>query len=75
MPIPLNLAYDERYVQFDYVARIDGNPVYAAFSSPGTLDGDNRWTLKKYTYDVNNQCTKIEIAFKANWTNRATILP
>lgn len=73
MPVfPRNLPYDEMYVQFDYVARTDGNPIYAGFSVPGASDDANVWTLKKYTYDASNQCTKIQMASKANWTNRTT---
>ena len=69
---PLNLAYDEKYVQFDYASRTDGNPIYAGYAPPGTADGDSRWTIKKFTYDVNNQCTKIEIVFKKDWTTRTS---
>lgn len=71
MAFPMNLLYDERYTQFDYSSRTDGNPIYAGYSAPGTLDTESRWTLKKFTYDANDQCTKIEIVFKKDWTNRA----
>jgi hypothetical protein len=68
----MNLLFDERYVQFDYVARTDGNPVYAGYSAQGVGDDDERWTLKKFTYDANNQCTKIQIAYKKAWSARTT---
>ena len=69
--LPLNLAYDEMYTQFDYEARVDQNPIYAGYSTPGTSDDDQRWTIKKFTYDANAQCTKIDVRFKKDWTNRA----
>lgn len=71
MGLPLNLLFDEQYVQFDYEARTDGNPIYAGFTRNGVGDGESRWTIKKFTYDVNNQCTKIDIRFKKDWTLRA----
>lgn len=72
MGFPLDLPYDEKYVQFDYEARTDGNPIYAGYSAPGVADSDLRWTIKKFTYDGNSQCTKIQIITKASWTLRAT---
>lgn len=72
MSIPLNLAYDERYVQFDYEARTDGNPIYHGMSAPGVGDDEERWTIKKYTYDANAQCTKIQVVFKKAWSLRTT---
>lgn len=69
---PLNLPFDEMYVQFDYLARTDGNPTYAGYSVPGTGDDETRWTIKKFTYDASAQCTKIEIVFKKAWSARTT---
>ena len=71
MQVPLNLPYDERYVQFAY-GSTDGNPDYAGFASSGAGDGDSVWTIKKYTYDANRQCTKIETVYKKDWTNRTS---
>lgn len=71
MALPLNLPYDEKYVQFAY-SSTDGNPDYAGFANPGSADGDSVWTIKKYTYDGSRQCTKIQIVFKKDWTNRAS---
>lgn len=73
MALPLNLPYDEKYVQFDYLARTDGNPVYAGYSVPGAADNASAWTIKKFTYDENNQCTKIEVVFKSRWDLRTSL--
>ena len=70
MSVPMNLPYDEREVRFAY-SSTDSNPDYAGFAAFGASEDGSVWTLKKYTYDANRQCTKIEIRFKKDWTNRA----
>jgi hypothetical protein len=63
--IPSNMAFRAAY------SSTDGLPDYVGYAPRGLAEGSDGWLLKKYTYDANRQCTKIEIAY-GDWTNRAT---
>jgi hypothetical protein len=66
IPLPSN-----QHTKYDYVARTDGQPVYAGFAPRGLADSNPNWMLYKYTYDGSNQVTDISIAYDS-WDNRAT---
>jgi hypothetical protein len=57
--------------KFDYVARTDGLPTYAGYVARGTATDAGVWLLFRYTYDSNNQCTDIEVAYDT-WDNRTS---
>ena len=61
-------------VRVEYNA--DGTELYVGEASPGTLDANSGWRIKKLTY-TNQQVTKVEWAsgdsqFDKIWDNRAT---
>ncbi len=48
------------------------NCIYAGSSPRGSsVDDTNVWTITKFTYDVNGNCTLEQTAFDS-WTNRGT---
>jgi len=65
--IPSNLQF-----RADYSASTDGLPDYTGYAPMGLAEGTDGWLLKKYTYDVNRQCTKIQICVTSNWTGHTT---
>ena len=36
--------------RFDYVSRIDGQPVYIGYANPGTAEGTPTWLIQFYEY-------------------------
>jgi len=60
--------------QFDYGARVDGQPEYVGHAAYGSADTDEVWTVFKFTYDVSNNITKIEsLGDRKKWSLRAAI--
>ena len=54
---------------------VSNNPIYIGLASPGSLDSQERWQLRKLTFDVANNCTSIEFAsgspsFNKIWNSR-----
>lgn len=62
--IPSNMQ-----LRVDYGASTDGLPDYTGHAPIGLAIGVSGWLLKKYTYDVNRQCTAIQIAY-GTWSGR-----
>jgi hypothetical protein len=63
---------------FDYVARTDGQPVYAGMAVCGVATSDCKWRIRRLTYDTNSQVLTIKFAngdpgFRAIWDNRTTL--
>lgn len=46
-----------------------GNCIYAGSAARGLAEGTDGWLIQKFTYDTDNNCIKIEIAY-GNWQNR-----
>ena len=62
--------------RFDYVSRTDGQPVYIGWAASGLAEGSAGWLIHKYTYNVSDQVTEINVygatsADSATWTGRA----
>jgi hypothetical protein len=68
-------------IQSNYVTEIDydggKNPIYIGKAKPGTAtSATTGWSIKKFTWDSNNNPTKLEWAdatesFDKEWDNRA----
>lgn len=65
--VPSNMQF-----RGDYGSSTDGLPDYIGYSAMGLGEGSNYWLLKKFTYDTNRQCTKIQCCTNSNWTARTT---
>lgn len=64
--VPSNMQF-----RADYDGETDGLPLYTGYGAKGLAEGTDGWLLKKFTYDANRQCTKIQVAY-GDWTNRAS---
>ena len=60
---------DNLHAKYDYGTSTDGLPDYAGFCGRGVSTNDGVWLLKKFTYDVNRQCTDISIGYDT-WDRR-----
>lgn len=60
--VPSNMQFRAIYTN------IDGLPDYTGAGIRGLPENVSGWILKKFTYDVNRQCTKFVIAYDS-WTN------
>ena len=47
-------------LQIDYSG--GSNPIYIGIASPGTATSENKWQIKKLTFDGNNNITSIAYA-------------
>ena len=72
MGLPLNLAFDEYDFRAQYDST-DGNPTYMGFSTPGTAETAERWTIHAFAYDGNRQATSRKVYFKKAWSDRASL--
>lgn len=63
--------HDQR-IRFDYGARTDGNPVYAARAVQGTADTSATWQIQRFTYDSLSRPIDIQVLTGA-WADRATL--
>jgi hypothetical protein len=63
--IPSNMQFRAAY------SSTDGLPDYVGYAPMGLAEGTDGWLLKKYTYDVNRQCTVIQIQY-SNWSARTS---
>ena len=52
----------------------NGQFSYQGFAPPGIGVGDDHWTIYEYSYDTDapNGIEIRQVAFKVNWTDRAT---
>ncbi len=57
----INRAYNA-YKQIEYLGHAVRN----------TADSDSKWTVRKYTYNVDKQVYKERIAHNVSWDDRAT---
>lgn len=53
-----------------------GNPIYAGWAKPGSATSASEWRIKKFTYDVNDAVTRVQLAednanFAFSWDDRA----
>jgi hypothetical protein len=46
---------------------------YLGYAMPGTDNSAAKWTIRKYTYNLNNQVSAERMAFNAVWDDRETI--
>ena len=63
-------------IVIDYVSGT--NPIYIGSAVPGTATSDNKWQIKKLTFDGNNNPTAIQFAggspsYTNIWDNRASL--
>ena len=52
-------------------AWLNGNCTYTGYAPKGLEENENGWMLWKFTYDLDGNCTEINIAY-GNWSDRAT---
>jgi len=62
---------------FDYQGGTSGQPIYVGWSTPGVATSAQKWKIRKFTYDANNQITNIQFAqgdvgFNFIWDNRTS---
>jgi len=71
----------ESEVEYRAVNDANGNPTYLARAKLGTADGDEKWQIRKITYDANQGITAVEWAeaggipsadFIFSWTDYLT---
>lgn len=47
--------------------------IYEGHAPKGSAESDKRWTIRKYTYNVNNQIEEENIAHQVAWDDRETL--
>ena len=57
---------------------LDGNLIFLGVAQAGTPKTANKWAIRRFTYDVNNNVTDIQFAggsddYKQVWNNRASL--
>lgn len=58
--------------KFDYLARMDGQPVYRGYAPLGSADTFPKWVVFYSVYDVNNWLIA-EYSREGAWVDRTTI--